>query len=115
MPAPTLSERDLRPFYAVAGLTDLVASTVRERIAENRTQTARRWAELKEKAPTLPQQTAQRLFSLPSQAGSYLTEVEARYDELAGRGKDAVSNLPFPPWAGRFVAKPSEPTTEDKS
>ncbi|SDS42255.1 hypothetical protein [Microlunatus soli] len=105
MPAPSMSERSLRPLYAAAGLTDLIASTVRVRIAENRTETARRWTELKEKVPTLPQQTVQRLFSLPGQAGSYLTAAETRYDELADRGKEAVGNMPIPPWAERFVAQ----------
>lgn len=108
MPAPALSERGLRPLYAAAGLTDLIASTVRDQIAENRSETARRWAELKEKAPTLPQQTVQRLVSLPGRAGSYLAQAETRYDELAGRGKEAVGNLPIPPWAERFVARQSE-------
>lgn len=107
---------DLRPLYAMAGLTDLVASTVRERVEHNRVETARRWAELKQKVPTLPQVTIQRLISLPGQATSYLAEAETRYGQLADRGKVAVGNLPVPPWAERFVPKaptaPQPATTE---
>ena len=107
--APTKPEIDLRPLYAMAGLTDLVASTLRDRVAHNRDETLRRWAELKEKAPTLPQATVHRLISLPGQASSYLAEAENRYGQLADRGRTAVNRLPVPPWVERFV-----PTTADR-
>jgi hypothetical protein len=108
-------ESDFAPLYAVAGLTDLLAASVKETLVHSREKAVQRVAELHRKPAQLEQQARQsadrvtRLIkSVPEQVRAipqlkvrlgearshftqnYLPQAGNAYADLAGRGKRAV-------------------------
>lgn len=106
----TARDPGLRPLYALAGLTDLLAASVRKTIADSAEEANRRRAEaqarLGERVPgasgdASPEELRRLLAALPTQlralpdlARSRAQELQAqasvRYNELTGRGRKAV-------------------------
>lgn len=118
---PKTDETDLTPFYAVAGLADIIAETLRETLRENiaarqrkaeerlaeirdrrleRVEQARVNAdELREFLSTLPEQfralpetTRTRLAELQRETEELLAQAGDTYSSLAGRGKRVVDD-----------------------
>lgn len=108
-------DSDFAPLYAVAGLTEAFAATVRgtlastqERAAERVSQLQRKPGQLEQQAKlsaddisqlirsfpeqvkALPERTKTRLTEVQKRAQSYLAEATNTYAELAGRGKLVV-------------------------
>ncbi|HEY0239608.1 MAG TPA: hypothetical protein VGC37_13285, partial [Friedmanniella sp.] len=115
MPKP--DESDLTPFYAVAGLADVIAETFRESVAARQRKAEERLAEIRDKRlerveqarvnadelreflSTLPEQfralpetTRARLTELQRQAEELLAQAGDTYSSLAGRGKRVVDD-----------------------
>lgn len=106
----TARDPGLRPLYALAGLTDLLAASVRKTIADSAEEANRRRAEaqarLGERVPAAsgdasPEELRRLLAALPTQlralpdlARSRAQELQAqatvRYNELTGRGRKVV-------------------------
>ena len=109
------TDPDLTPFYAVAGLADVIAETLRETLAARQQKAEARFAEIREKRlerveqarvnadelreflSTLPEQfralpetTRTRLAELQKQAEELLSQAGSTYSTLAGRGKRVV-------------------------
>jgi hypothetical protein len=86
--------RELRPLYAAAGLTDLIAAALRDRLAHAQGEAVQRWADLKQKAPDMPvalsRATRERISVLQTRAGQVAAEAGTTYNELAERGKGPV-------------------------
>jgi hypothetical protein len=91
---PSRTTPDFRTLYAAAGLTDLIASTMRDRLSRAQAEAVQRWTEAKQKAPEVPirlsRLTRDRITGLPAQAGQFVSEAESAYNDLAGRGRGAV-------------------------
>ncbi len=112
-------ESDYAPFYAMAGLTDVLASTVRESLQHTQERAAKRMAdrvavlqsrpaqleqralanaeELTKRIKTvpgqvkaLPETTKARVAEMQHQIQAYLDQASTTYADLAGRGKRAV-------------------------
>lgn len=111
-PAAGSSDRDpaLRPLYALAGLTDLLAASVRKTIADTAEEANRRRAEAQARlgertqvasGDASPEELRRLLAALPiqlkalpdlarSRAQELQAQATARYNELTGRGKLVV-------------------------
>ena len=97
-------ESTLTPLYAMAGLTDALAETARNKLNEtheraeglqsrarqNADDLAKFIADLPAQLKALPQTTRDRAAQLSEQATSYRDEAATRYENLAGRGKRRV-------------------------
>ncbi len=92
----TDTARDLRPLYAAAGLTDLIAETLRHRLERGQHEAAQRWNDLVQSPPRMPvalsPATRQRITDLQNRAGRVIADAETTYNQLAGRGKGAVDD-----------------------
>jgi hypothetical protein len=104
-------ESDYTPFYAFAGLTDVLAETVRKTMLERqqraaelqalRIQQSKANAEeirkfvvtLPEQLKALPEATRTRLAELQKEAAELIAQANGTYSQLAGRGKRAVDDL----------------------
>ena len=100
-------EADLRPLYAVAGLTDLVVGAVRStlvdsqkwasaRLAEMRFRQAeleKQAAELRERAEEVPDQVRTLPEVTRSRVGELQQQASSTYSELAGRGQRVVQGV----------------------
>jgi hypothetical protein len=98
---------DLRPLYAVAGLTDLVVGALRHtlvdtqhwasaRISELRFRQAeleKQAAELRERAPDLPEQVKTLPDVTRTRVGELQQQATHAYDDLAGRGQRVVHGV----------------------
>jgi hypothetical protein len=98
---------DLRPLYAVAGLTDLVVGALRStlvdtqhwasaRISELRFRQAeleKQAAELRERAPDLPEQVKTLPEVTRTRVGEFQQQATHAYDDLAGRGQRVVHGV----------------------
>jgi hypothetical protein len=98
---------DLRPLYAVAGLTDMVVGAVRStladtqhwasaRISELRFRQAeleKQAAELRERAPDLPEQVKTLPEVTRSRVGDLQQQATHAYADLAGRGQRVVKGV----------------------
>ncbi len=110
-------ESGITPLYAVAGLTDAVASTLKSSLTATQEKANQRFAELQgkreeqarqakatvaelntfvrslpEQVKTLPEVTKARISELQKQASELVAEVNTTYAELAGRGKRIVDD-----------------------
>jgi uncharacterized protein YoxC len=108
-------ESDFTPLYAVAGLTDVLAASVKKTLGHSREKAVQRVAELQRKPAQLEQQARQSadgitrmIKSVPQQiralpqlkvrlgearnhvTQNYLPQAGSAYADLAGRGKRAV-------------------------
>ncbi|MGI3780749.1 MAG: hypothetical protein ACRYG2_08215 [Janthinobacterium lividum] len=115
MPKP--DESDLAPFYAVAGLADVIADMFRESVAARQRKAEERLAEIRDRRlerieqarvnadelreflSTLPEQfralpetTRIRLAELQRQAEELVAQAGDTYSSLAGRGKRVVDD-----------------------
>jgi hypothetical protein len=95
---------DLTPLYAVAGLTEVVATTVHSTLAQTGDRAGKRLVELQHKPAelgsaartlrrqlkALPDAGAARLVEAQSQVRNLLAGVTTTYGDLAGRGKRVV-------------------------
>lgn len=132
MPKP--DESDLTPFYAVAGLADVIAETFRETVAARQRKAEDRLAEIRDRRlerveqarvnadelreflSTLPEQfralpetTRIRLAELQRQTEELLAQAGDTYGALAGRGKRVVDDRVGDARAtGRNVRKDAE-------
>ena len=108
-------ESDYAPLYAVAGLTDVLAETLKANIIESQDRATRRMVEAQAKRTeqaranaeelrrliasvpvtlkALPETTRARLNELQQQANGIVAQVNSTYTELAGRGKRAVDDV----------------------
>lgn len=98
---------DLRPLYAVAGLTDMVVGALRHtlvdtqhwasaRISELRFRQAeleKQAAELRERAPDLPEQVKTLPEVTRSRVGDLQQQATHAYADLAGRGQRVVGGV----------------------
>jgi uncharacterized protein YoxC len=117
-PAPQSAvESDYAPLYAMAGLTDVVATSVKDGLKHSSERAAKRMAELQsrpaqleqqvktnadelsrrikampEQVKALPETTKARIVEMQRQIQAYLDEASHAYAELAGRGKRAVDD-----------------------
>ncbi|GAB2589540.1 hypothetical protein [Microlunatus antarcticus] len=114
---PKHDEPDLRPFYAVAGLADVIADLFRESVAARQRKAEERLAEIRDRRlerveqarvnadelreflSTLPEQvralpdtTRIRLADLQRQAEELVAQAGDTYSSLAGRGKRVVDD-----------------------
>lgn len=107
-------ESDYTPLYAVAGLTEAVAASVQNTLAQTTDRASQRFAawqdksekqakaaahdvttfvrSLPEQVKTLPETTKSRLTDWQKQAQDLVREANATYADLAGRGKRAVDD-----------------------
>lgn len=110
-------ESDYTPLYAVAGLTEAVASTLRYAVAQTQDKTVQRLAVLQdrrataetrakatagevgsfvrtlpEQIKTLPETTKTRLAEVQKQAQEIISTANSTYADLAGRGKKVVDD-----------------------
>ena len=101
-------ESDYAPFYAVAGLTEVVTTSLQAVLAGSSEKASRRLAawqglgekqakdatqlvrSLPEQVKALPETTKARLAEWQQQAEEFAREANAAYGDLAGRGKRAV-------------------------
>ena len=128
-------QSDLAPFYAVAGLTDAVADSLRTGLAETRSLAATRVADLQGRSSTLeaqakttaeeinkairslpaqvkalPETTKARLAEAQKRAEALIAEANTAYGEYAGRGKRVVDET----WiAARLLSGKAEKRAED--
>lgn len=111
-------ESDYAALYAVAGLTDALAETLKGALADTQQRASKRLTELQEKRPelskqakagadelrtfviTLPEQfkqlpeaTKARIAELQKQANDLLAQATTTYGDFAGRGKQAVDEV----------------------
>jgi hypothetical protein len=98
---------DLRPLYAVAGLTELLVEAVRHTLADTQHWASARMAELRFRQAELEKQAAQlreRADDLPdhvrtlpdtarTRAGDFQQQASHVYADLAGRGQRAVHSV----------------------
>lgn len=107
-PEPTRTpQADLAPFYAVAGLADVISETLRATLAERQARAAQRFndeikvnadelreflADLPNQVRALPETTRSRLTDLQRQAEELLAQANSTYSTLAGRGKRVVDD-----------------------
>ena len=114
---PKTDETDLTPFYAVAGLADIIAETLRETLAARQRKAEERLAEIRDRRlerveqarvnadelreflSTLPEQfralpetTRTRLAELQRETEELLAQAGDTYSSLAGRGKRVVDD-----------------------
>ena len=114
---PKTDEPDLTPFYAVAGLADIIAETLRETLAARQRKAEERLAEIRDRRlerveqarvnadelreflSTLPEQfralpeaTRTRLAELQRETEELLAQAGDTYSSLAGRGKRVVDD-----------------------
>jgi hypothetical protein len=117
-PGPTdrsAAQSELGPLYAVAGLTDVLAASLRQTLQQAQERAALRMSMLRnrpaelerqakinadelsrllrtvpDQARALPETTVARMNELQKQLHAYLEEASLTYAELAGRGKRAV-------------------------
>lgn len=110
-------ESDLAPLYALAGLTDLFAETLRATITQSQERTAKRVADLQGKRPefeallrhqadelnkllrslpeqvkSLPESSRSRIADFTEQAQALVSQAEGAYGEFVGRGRRAVDD-----------------------
>ena len=116
MPTRKPDESDLTtPFYAVAGLADVIAEMLRESLAERQHKAEQRFAEIRDRRlerveqarvnadelreflstlpdqfRALPETTRLRLAELQRQAEELVAQAGDTYSSLAGRGKRVV-------------------------
>ena len=131
---PKHDEPDLTPFYAVAGLADVIADLFRESVAARQRKAEERLAEIRdrrlerveqarvnadelreflstlpEQVRALPETTRLRLAELQRQAEELVAQANDTYSSLAGRGKrvvdDRVSDVKTAGRAARRVAE----------
>jgi hypothetical protein len=81
----------MKPLYAVAGLTDLVASTVRVRLHAGRAMAAERWTQLLEQARTRRSDLG-RINLNTINFADLQHNTRTAYAGLAGRGKHVVDD-----------------------
>lgn len=100
-------EPDLRPLYAVAGLTDVLVGAVRSTLADTSHWAAARMAELRTRQAELEKQAAElreRTDALPDQVrvlpevtrsrvNEFQQQASTTYADLAGRGQRAVQGV----------------------
>lgn len=107
-PEPTRTpQADLAPFYAVAGLVDVISETLRATLAERQARAAQRFndeikvnadelreflVDLPNQVRALPETTRTRLDELQRQAEELLAQAGSTYSTLAGRGKRVVDD-----------------------
>ena len=106
-PTTGREQPDLRPLYAVAGLTDLVVGALRHtladtqhwasaRISELRFRQAeleKQAAELRERAPDLPEQVKTLPDATRTRVGELQQQATHAYADLAGRGQRVVQGV----------------------
>src|SRR4051794_18889509 len=133
---PHVPHADYTPFYAVAGLADVIAEALRATLAERQERAAARFAALREKAPdpevvkldadelreflatlpeqvrSLPESTRVRLAELQQQAEDLLAQAGNTYATLAGRGKRVVGQRVS---AVRSASTRARATAEEKA
>ena len=131
---PKHDEPDLTPFYAVAGLADVIADLFKESVAARQRKAEERLAEIRdrrlerveqarvnadelreflstlpEQVRALPETTRLRLAELQRQAEELVAQANDTYSSLAGRGKrvvdDRVSDVKTATRAARKVAE----------
>jgi len=136
---PKSVDPDLTPLYAVAGLADVLAETIRDNVAARQRRAEERLAEIRdrrlerveqarvnadelreflstlpEQLRTLPETTRARLAEIQRQTEELLAQASDTYGALAGRGKrvvdDRVSDVRT---AGRAARKTAEEGLDD--
>ncbi len=138
-PDPRTPEDDLAPFYAVAGLADVIAETLRETLAARQRKAEERLAEIRDRRlerveqarvnadelreflSTLPEQfralpetTRTRLAEVQRQTEELLAQAGDTYSALAGRGKRVVDErVGDVRAAGSKVRRSAEETADD--
>lgn len=82
-------ESDYAPFYAMAGLTDVLATTMRESLQHTQ-ERAKRIRTVPSQIKAFPETTKARVAEMQHQLHAYLDQASTTYADLAGRGKRAV-------------------------
>lgn len=110
-------ESDYTPLYAAAGLTDLVAESIKNVVLSTQEKATKRFTELQssfaelqskgneqaksasgfvkglpEQVKALPETTKARLADLEQQRKEFLSEATTTYADLAGRGKKVIDD-----------------------
>jgi hypothetical protein len=86
-------ESDYTALYAAAGLTDLVAESIKNIVVTTQERATKRFSDLQAKrTEQAPETTKARLADLESQRKGLLAEAGSTYVDLAGRGKKVVDD-----------------------
>lgn len=89
----TAHSSDLAPFYAIAGLTDIVVTGLRERVVAGQAAAAAQQAALERQVRNLPEFVKTLPTQLRDQAETLISDVTTTYEDLAGRGIRAVEQV----------------------